>query len=187
LLDLRIYCISRNGLLSRQRSVRGSFDNRIFQQMRLKPTKFKNVFATTAGEVYPVSSCLHNLSDALWYVAAGSWLALQRNALECSVFTECFQVCRISQRKLRNRHTTRYKERCRKMNSRQNMSYASRLAGDAYAFLLPGCLSFETAVANEVSAQHSIRAGLTRPTKNTKAKQESTALHRAAGSCLAFK
>ena len=55
-------------------------ENRIFQQMRVKPTKFEDVFATTSGEMYPVSLCIHDLPDAFWYVVAGSWSGLTRNA-----------------------------------------------------------------------------------------------------------
>lgn len=41
--------------------------------MRVKPTKFMSVFATTVGGIYPVRLCLHILPDAFWHVVAGSW------------------------------------------------------------------------------------------------------------------
>ena len=58
----------------------------IFQQMRVKPTKLKNVFATTVGEMYPVRLCLHILPDVLWHGGSGSWSDLSLGVWEVSGF-----------------------------------------------------------------------------------------------------
>ena len=61
-------------------------ERHIFQQMRVKPAKLKKVFAAAAGEMYPVSLCVHDLPDAFGHVAAGSWPGLTRSAWMRSVF-----------------------------------------------------------------------------------------------------
>ena len=60
------------------------FENRIFQQMREKPTKF-NVFATILMECTGriVSS---RLAGASSHIVAGSWSDLSRSAWKRSVF-----------------------------------------------------------------------------------------------------
>lgn len=49
--------------------------------MRVKPTKFNNVFAATEDEMYPGEVCLYTFTGSFFmYVAAGSWSDPTRDA-----------------------------------------------------------------------------------------------------------
>lgn len=69
----------------------------IFQQTRCKPAKLNSVVCLEISWNVPVGLCLHILPGAFLYFRDGSWRDLHMQRLEAFGFSECKQVCWISQ------------------------------------------------------------------------------------------
>ena len=77
--------------------------NRYISAIRSQTDQVSEEFAAYIGEMYPVGSCLHVLSDAFVHVCRRFLVGPVSECLEAFVFFERCQACWISRWILRNR------------------------------------------------------------------------------------